>query len=57
MKIELSEDEYETLKNIFLDHGFEYSLKTDSYKMLQLAKKLGFEEYLKMYGDDVENNS
>ncbi len=57
MKIELTADEYETLKNIFLDHGFDYSLQTDSYKMLQLAKKLKFEKYVRLYGYYDENNS
>ena len=47
--ITLTIDEYETIAEVFMDRGFEYSLKSDSQKVLDLAKKLGFEEYVKLY--------
>lgn len=32
-----------------MDRGFDYSLASDSEKVLDLGKKLGFEEYVKLY--------
>ncbi len=50
-KIELTEDEYETIFKVFMDRGWEYALRSDSQKVLELAKKLGFEEYVKIYNE------
>lgn len=41
MGIELTDDEIETLKNLVLDWGFEYSLDTDRDKLILLAEKIG----------------
>lgn len=46
-----TEDELETIKNLIDDWGWEYKLKADSAKVLNLAKKLKMESYVKLYED------
>lgn len=52
--MKFTDDEIQTIKHMIEDWGFEYSLKANQRKIVELAKKLGLADYVKIYDSIVE---